>query len=1147
MRIEHLDLIRYGHFVGQAIPFPRADVDLHLIVGQNEAGKSTTRKAIADWLYGIPARSDMNIGYELSLLRIGGILGRGEADSLPFVRRKGNKDTLRSESDEVIAPEKLGPFLLGAPDREFFERMFCLDHEALRLGGQRMLEADGNDRVAQALFQSAAGITGLDTLLARLDEEAGELWGPQAKKARAYDQALAQYKEAKQSVDGTEVRFRRFRELEEAVTSAREAHSKAKADLESRRRRLAQIARVRRLVTPVALLRDAEARLAQLGTVRVLPDDAYKSASDAIKFIDAEIIKSRGFQGRIEQAQMGLAMFETNDEVWMVAEQVDDLAAKKVHVLQAVRDLPAVQAQHQAKSAKVFAGAKELGWGDVDAAAAAARIPSKSVRVAAEGLIEEIAASTADERRLQQQSIEVQAEFEQAQRALDAAGPEQDVGMLKIAKDDLAKQLQKRKTAEISEARKKLSAAMAGLEPWKGTVAELRSLQPPTEEEAQTLMSALGQHLASSSQSEQAIQRVAAGLAKCLKDEEPLKVDASGISVADLDMARERRDSIWSRLRSGESIESAAPSFEASVSEADRVADRRFDKAREAHEIDAIRKLRAQLEDENRSAQQKKQDSDAALAELRASWKARTVSLGLGELKPEGVPMWRERRDSALRLALDVDRLVEEQGEVDAAIQSACAAVRALKTDVPAELTAEMILRTVTDAVEASARTAGARATQAEALEKARTKKDRAFRLHEDAKARHEKLCERWAASSKELTLEGRTPELGRQLLKLMADMVTWDLEAKELRDRVEPMEQTIREFEAEVARLAQKTHISVEGQPLEARVRTLSGVVAAERESRRSIKTHREEIAKETKSKDASEALIQTRRGELKELLDLAGVAEPNDLLAAAQASEAYTSLSADVKRLREQVITHGEGSTIEATHEEVAREDIAALPVEASTLEEEITQFTHAVTEAFARLESANKAFNEVGGSSKAAEAEADRQMALSEMQVAVDRYVRVRSGAVILKWALKKYREQAQGPMLERAGQLFALLTEGGFSKLDVDYDSDKPALLGIRQNGASAVGIGGMSEGTRDALFLSLRLAAIELHLRERPPAVIVADDLFINLDDARAKAGFRALAEVAKRSQVIYLTHHDHLVPLAESVSNGVNTIRLTKP
>ena len=45
-------------------------------------------------------------------------------------------------------------------------------------------------------------------------------------------------------------------------------------------------------------------------------------------------------------------------------------------------------------------------------------------------------------------------------------------------------------------------------------------------------------------------------------------------------------------------------------------------------------------------------------------------------------------------------------------------------------------------------------------------------------------------------------------------------------------------------------------------------------------------------------------------------------------------------------------------------------------------------------------------------------------------------------------------------------------------------------------------------------LALRLAALELHLDQSPPMPFIADDLFINWDDDRARAGLAALARLS---------------------------------
>jgi uncharacterized protein YhaN len=154
---------------------------------------------------------------------------------------------------------------------------------------------------------------------------------------------------------------------------------------------------------------------------------------------------------------------------------------------------------------------------------------------------------------------------------------------------------------------------------------------------------------------------------------------------------------------------------------------------------------------------------------------------------------------------------------------------------------------------------------------------------------------------------------------------------------------------------------------------------------------------------------------------------------------------------------------------------------------------------------------------------------------MADAAERFIKVETASTLLKWAIDRYRERRQGPMLSRASAIFAELTLGAFSRLVVDYDRQPMALAAVRATNGAHVEIGGMSEGTRDQLFLALRLAALEEHGEKASALPFVADDLFINFDDGRARAGLRVLAQIARRTQVIFLSHHDHLVGMVREV------------
>ena len=110
------------------------------------------------------------------------------------------------------------------------------------------------------------------------------------------------------------------------------------------------------------------------------------------------------------------------------------------------------------------------------------------------------------------------------------------------------------------------------------------------------------------------------------------------------------------------------------------------------------------------------------------------------------------------------------------------------------------------------------------------------------------------------------------------------------------------------------------------------------------------------------------------------------------------------------------------------------------------------------------------------------------------------------------------------------------------IEIDNDDGVDVLKALRAATSrpdSRVSVMGLSDGTRDQLFLALRLAGIERHLKEREPVPLIVDDVLVNFDDNRTCASLRCLAELAKKTQVILFTHHRHVIQSAQAVCSSV--------
>ena len=118
-------------------------------------------------------------------------------------------------------------------------------------------------------------------------------------------------------------------------------------------------------------------------------------------------------------------------------------------------------------------------------------------------------------------------------------------------------------------------------------------------------------------------------------------------------------------------------------------------------------------------------------------------------------------------------------------------------------------------------------------------------------------------------------------------------------------------------------------------------------------------------------------------------------------------------------------------------------------------------------------------------------------------------------------------------------------GSFTALVQDYgEDDRPRLAGRRASGELCT-IDGMSEGTRDQLYMALRLAFLEDYAERNEPAPFIGDDIFHTFDDERTAAGILTLSKASERYQPILFTHHRSVVRIARDVlGDGVDLLEL---
>lgn len=230
---------------------------------------------------------------------------------------------------------------------------------------------------------------------------------------------------------------------------------------------------------------------------------------------------------------------------------------------------------------------------------------------------------------------------------------------------------------------------------------------------------------------------------------------------------------------------------------------------------------------------------------------------------------------------------------------------------------------------------------------------------------------------------------------------------------------------------------------------------------------------------------------------------------------------------------------TSLEMIAEEAAVYELDQLDAELERLESQAGQLTNDVVEASTTRGELKNQLQAMESAEASAEAAQRSEEALASIRQATEDYVRLRLSIEVLRRAIESYRERHQAPILRRASEIFRKITLGEHRDLATDFDDqDSPVLVSVRRNG-ERVPMEGLSDGTRDQLYLALRLAAIEMHVSQFGPVPVILDDILINSDDHRADATLRQLASLGRNTQVLFFTHHQHLVSLAREADANV--------
>jgi uncharacterized protein YhaN len=1137
MRFSRLSLHRYGHFADCDLDFPRGEKDFHLIFGSNEAGKSTTLSAVGDLLFGFPRSTAYDFRFAASLLRVDATLEHA-GQTLALRRRKGNKDTLLDDAEAPISDGPLTAMLQGF-SAETFRISHSLDHHRLRDGGRAILDA--RDDVGQALFAAGSGLVGVHGLLGALEREAEDIWAPRRSTRRSYTRAEDALKAAQAGLRAAQLRPTEWKSARDDLARL----GAARAVLEDRRTEhqgaLRRIQRLRRLAAPVQRRAALLASIQDRGPPALnaeharIHDQARQTLAATTPRRDAAMAAAAELREQLAALSVDTAIIDRRDAI-------DALVAEAGAAAQGEAHRPLREREWQSLQDDIALLLREVGL------AAADHLPSR----VALGELQRLAdARSRTETTLATFRGTLEQEKRQAARARAALAeapaitlPPEATTALRDGQRAVAVEarLDERRRDE-RRAAAAVSAAMARLAPWTGDAAALAALALPPE--AEILAAELSSRRAAEGLAEErrALQNHTDTRARLELERARFAAERRAVSPEQVLAARSERDALWQSLRAhllgGEPL--AAPSaaveaFQRAVAAADGIADTRF------ATVEASARLTA-LDDEIALATLDIAQAGARVAAAEAarrtdeeSWHARLARSGLPAMSATTARQWCADQAEALRLW----ETAAEAARALAADEAVVAVARhGLSTVLLAAKVArdEALLERLLDAVQ---RLAAAAATAQKLRETLRTQAEAAETAVQNAQATIDDLvagAEAWAADWARATAEAGLPGTGwttlATRLPLFEQLRGLVDAARQMADRVEGIVENQRIFAVHAQRLAEACGLT----PSETAPQELADLLRRRLQKAvadaRVVADLQAMLQRRLDEQAEATLLIAAAEAQLAPLMAIAGTTDAAALSDAIAQAETVRAARADIARLEQPILAEGDGHPLDQLLAEAIGVDPDGLAAETDRLERLLSEMNAEIASAAQAVGDAQRGFQALDHGADAALAAADAEQARAAMAAEAESYLIKRSQAVMLRWAIERYRERRQNPLLARASELFVALTLGRYAALQIDVEVDPPRLVGLSADGASLVAIDGMSDGTADQLYLSLRLAALEQSLDAGIALPFLADDLFINFDDRRAHAGFKVLGEIARRTQVLFFTHHDHLRAIAE--------------
>jgi len=1159
MKICEIRLIAFGPFTDVRIDLSAGKEGLHIIYGPNEAGKSSALRALRHMLYGIPERSLDDFLHPYTKMRVGAAIQRKDGDVLEFVRRKGRSNTLRAVDDKTVLDESILHQFLSGVNADVFSTMFGIAHADLVRGGREIIQGGGS--MGQIIFAAGSGVANLRAVQEELQSEIDLLFKPSGQKPKI-NEALSKLNKSRKELRDAQLPGQEWVNHDQALQEAQDRKQAVDQELAHKQRDRHRLERIKEALPIIARRRELIEDYKNYATAVLLPEnfrderhglitklsiaeDDRTQTLQVIETLKRDMAKLQVSEGLIENSglieeihqELGSHRKAARDRIRLQTRK-DVLRSEAKDILRGLRDdltLEDAEKLRIKKADKV--GIQELG------------IKFERIITRIENAQEAIPkiSDQINDLDTQLKTLDEPKPIDQLKIAIEQA---EEYGVLENRwRDDQTEIRNDVKTLEIKLSKQSL---------WAGSIEEIEGLRIPSLETIDEFDDRTDKAERTAAELKSESKRLHGAQAEIEQQIEQLQLEQEVPTEEDLQDLRDAREQGWQLVRStikgdpvpNEEVQdfirrfqpaiTLADAFEASVLQTDEIADRL---RREADRVANSARLIAEKAAQEKQSRRLKEELDIAekkLTEINNEWAKLWQAAGITPRTPREMRGWTQDHAAMTEKAAEIR---EQKSKTDALQKSIDKRRNALEQSLHSlseprtvrdELLADLIKR-ARMVIERQEELINIRKQfQSEKKQKEKELAEAKARVEQSEKDLSQWKKE-WEPAVRPLGLVVNSkPSQANAVMDDLSSLFEKLKEAETLQKRIKGIDLDSTEFADKVTGLVKTVAEELADLPVDQAATELNARLNRARANQTKLQAFEKQLSKEQKRDNQANKEMTRIKTRLNGMCEEAGCKSYEGLPEAERRSEKRRRIESDLKSLDEQLLKLSAGDTIDDFVKEALSEDPDGLNTEIEQLTEEIDKLTDEKSAQDQTIGSERTELSKMDGSARAADIAEQTQMLLGRLENDVEQYARLRLASAVLSQAIERYREKNQAPILKRANSFFAQMTRDSFEGVRADFDDNgQPVLVGVRPGGKEVVGVEGMSEGTADQLYLVLRLAGLEEYLEQNEPIPFIVDDILIKFDDDRAAAALKALAQLSTRTQVIFFTHHRHLVELAE--------------